>query len=526
MFLSKTLSFWAALLVCLSPFVLADERSLFILHTNDLHDHIRPGYIGIGGLPYQSGYIQKVRSERDDVIALDSADFLEKGDYVSYVTRGETTMRAVALVGYDGVTIGNHDHDFGMEQLRRFEEILGQSFLCLNLLNPDGSTQFEKSRILTVNGIRIGLVGLIAPRRPEYGGIDLRASGEALALESQRLKAEEGVHLVVAIAHHATQACVIWSNQAPAVDVFIAGHNHEELHQPVVVDGTGAIIVQAGADGHWVGELELVVNLSEKRVVSHEGRLVLMCHEAIKPDQRIIDFVEAEEAIHTPYARRPVANIERPWGWFALARLGAEAIRREAQTDAAFIHPTQLMRNSLPAGSIDFNAVFRVGSYRTDPLWIVQLTGAEIEAYLTVLGRNQDWRQTQWAGFEASFNAEGADGVVVQTNLEAQSRYRVIMAEREWERYFLRTAERLAGDQTSPFRHPNEYHPQKAGFRFVDALVGKIESTYASGSTLEVVMEKLRQSQGGVDPMERLIEPRFLNMVNAAAYRERVVSAP
>lgn len=219
----------------------ADTARLLILHTNDLHDHARPGDGGHGGLPYVSGYIRQVRAERKDVLVLDAGDVTEKGDMVAFKS-GETLMwELLRRIGYDAVTPGNHDEDAGRDGLHRYEKILGQPLLNLNLVRADGTPEYTPSRIVEVAGLRVGIIGLIVPRKEL--GLAFEESGRALAIEAQRLKRE--VHLVIALCHEGSRNCAAWSKQAPAVDVFVSGHTHEPLAKPAVAPETNAIIRRA-----------------------------------------------------------------------------------------------------------------------------------------------------------------------------------------------------------------------------------------------------------------------------------------
>ncbi|HEY5553189.1 MAG TPA: metallophosphoesterase, partial [Opitutaceae bacterium] len=84
----------------LLPWIAAETASLLILHTNDIHDHVRAGDGGLGGLPYVAGYIRQVRSERDDVLVLDAGDVAEKGDLVAHRTHSKMTYELLRRIGY------------------------------------------------------------------------------------------------------------------------------------------------------------------------------------------------------------------------------------------------------------------------------------------------------------------------------------------------------------------------------------------------------------------------------------------
>ncbi len=89
----------------------AETGTVLILHTNDMHDHVRPGYDGVGGVPYVAGYIESVKAERKDAIVLDAGDVMEKGDMLSFETESGVMYEAMGKIGYTAATVGNHDLD-------------------------------------------------------------------------------------------------------------------------------------------------------------------------------------------------------------------------------------------------------------------------------------------------------------------------------------------------------------------------------------------------------------------------------
>jgi 2',3'-cyclic-nucleotide 2'-phosphodiesterase (5'-nucleotidase family) len=409
---------------------------LLILHTNDLHDHVRPGYGGVGGLPYVAGYVAQVRAERRDVLLLDAGDVTEKGDLCAFKTRSVMTYEMLRRMEYDALTLGNHDHDQGLDWLRRYEATLGQQFVCLNRVGPGGEALFPASRLVERGGIKIAIIGLMVPQ--DEGTLGLEESGRRLAVEAERLDRE--AHLVIALVHHGTKAATQWARQAPAVDIFVTGHTHEVLRTPLVQPDSGAVIVQAGWNARFVGRLEIEVDLATGKVVRHEGSLVEMKHAAVAPDPALVAWVRERERAVSPEAGEFVLNNAATVG-FEMAWLAAEALRRQAGTDLAFCHPGHIIRNPLPPGPVDVNALFRTGGQRGHSVVRASLTGAEIEAYLNSLGGPPS-DQTAWAGMVVTEESASGGRTVLSTNLDPAKPYSVVMPELEWSKRFLRAAGR------------------------------------------------------------------------------------
>jgi 2',3'-cyclic-nucleotide 2'-phosphodiesterase (5'-nucleotidase family) len=459
----------------------AETSRLLILHTNDLHDHVRAGDAGLGGLPYVSGYVRQVRAGRRDVLVLDAGDVAEKGDLVAFKTHSVMTYEALRRIGYDGVTIGNHEHDeYGYDGLRRFETALGQPLLSLNLLNPDGTTAFEPSRIVEVNGLKVGLIGLIVPRQENC--LNFEASGRALGREAERLR-ERGAVLVIAVCHENPRKCADWSRAAPGVHVFVSGHSHEALQSPIVVPETGAYIVQAGSYARWVGRLDLEIDVAARKIVRAEGRLVPMRHDEIPVDAEMLAWVREREQAIAPEAGTFVLDNPVQLDGFSIARLAAEGLRQAAGADIGFCHPYQIIRNILPAGPIDLNALFKTGGQRGYANLIVELTGAEVNAYMNVLVQVQR-EPPEWAGFRAKLHPTPDGGQVYESNLDPERRYRVVMPKLEWETRYLRLAARVRErDSRNPLAARTPV-PEPVDVTFTEALHAYIKRILRDGDSI------------------------------------------
>lgn len=447
---------WSLLLVsllfaaCALP---AKATRLVILHTNDVHDHVRPGYNGAGGLPYVSGYIRQVRAVEPAVLVVDAGDIAEKGDMVAHRTNSLLTYEAMRRMGYDAVAIGNHDFDpGGPAGIGRFEQALGQPMLCLNIIKRDGTPEFTPSRIVTVGGLKVGLIGMIVPRHAEAGGLDFASSGRALAREAHRLRPQ--VDLLVAVCHEGVPQCADWSRAAPGVQVFVSGHSHVPLAHPFVVPETGALIVQAGSYARWVGRLELDVDPKSRTITRHSGRLVSMQAGETPIDADMAAWVKRREAELCPEAAEVVAQNDSPVSMRLTGWLAADALRRAAGSDLGFCHVGNIIRSPLPSGPVDVNALFVAGGQRGDKTVLVALTGAQIKAYVTLLGGGEKYNQTTWSGMRVMHGADGTKDPLT-TSLDDNRKYSVIMPELEWSSRFVKMSD-LARKRTpgSPLAGP------------------------------------------------------------------------
>jgi len=409
----------------------AEERTMLILHTNDLHDHVRPGYTGQGGLPYVASYVRSVREKRDDTLLLDGGDVREKGDWVAHLTEGQLIFEAMGKIGYDAVVPGNHDVKVDLTHLDKCEEWLGQPFVCANIIHPeDGTPRYLPSRIFEVNGVRVGVIGITRADKGEaIPPVDF--SKRVLAEEAARIK--DDVDVLVALMHEGGTDAMRLSRAAPDVQVLVTAHTHQTMHEPRIIEDTGAIMVQAGAEGYYVGRLELVVNIETGELVRHSGELIAMDHDVIEADPEILAMVREAEAKYCPEASDVIARSERLVGMNEVAQLVAESLRDAHGTDLGLSMADKVIRNTLPKGDIDINAVFRALAPWGLETRVVELEGAVLLAYLTeYIGT---WDRPHWSGATITFE-RGPDRKqrVAETDIDPEKTYRIALTNSEWER--------------------------------------------------------------------------------------------
>ncbi|ARJ50549.1 5'-nucleotidase C-terminal domain-containing protein [Staphylococcus lutrae] len=128
-----------------------------ILHTNDIHGRMveEPGrVIGMAKLKPL-----KVKENAD--LLVDAGDAFQ-GLPLSNQSKGEEMARAMNAVGYDAMTAGNHEFDFGYQQLKKLESMLDFPIVSANVYK-DGQLAFKPSVIVAKNGVRYGIIGVTTP---------------------------------------------------------------------------------------------------------------------------------------------------------------------------------------------------------------------------------------------------------------------------------------------------------------------------------------------------------------------------
>lgn len=456
----------------------SETSNLILLHTNDIHDHVRPGYNGIGGLAYVAGYIRSVREERDNVIVLDGGDVMEKGDLVAFRDKSAITYEGMAMAGYDAAVPGNHDDAYGFDQLRYCASLMpATKFVAMNLRDESGALIFPASTILEIADLRIGVIGIARPDE------DRGETDESLAKQLKQVSEsiENEVDLTIVTTHNGSRACQIYSEAAPLVDVFVSGHTHEVLQESKIVDQTGALIVQAGDYAEYVGHVELEVDKETRSLKSYSGRLVEMDHKKIGEYEAVTRMVQDREQELSPEASTHVATSNGKIRGKSISQLAVIGMQQLTGADFAFCHPGQIIRDGFPEGDADVNAVFRTGGQRGYTNVRAHLTGHELKYYVSGL-RDTDWGYTLY--HSAKF------GDVDEVNDETL--YAVVMPLKEWDTRFMRLLERTGYSregQSGPVSAQIPYTEIEQ--TFTDAVVATLQLPEFNGLPIQDVVDAL-----------------------------------
>ncbi len=420
--------FVAGLLAAAAFPVVAESRSIVILHTNDLHARIRPGHYGLGGMPYVSGYIHQVREQRRDVLVLDAGDVTEKGDMLSFMTHNSVMYEAMDEAGYDAATPGNHDMRDPLYLDEGVKNAPHTAFVCMNCFRQDGSPRFAPSKIFTVNGVRAAVVGLTVKTGDDSDStLNDADCMNRLAEEIDRVEPLSDIQIL--LCHLGSRACLKIAERVPAVDLFVSGHTHELLATPVRAD-SGALIVQAGEYANNVGRVELRVDLESHRLTQADVSVVKMDHDAIPCDNKLLAVIGTREKTVCPEAGRVVARCDETLRGTDLGPLAAAALRRSAKTDVCLFNGPYIFRADLPKGDINIGDVFLAGGFRGYRMITVSLTGKEIEVFLTPRPDKEEADES-WDGFGASVEKVRGEWKV-SSSLDPLKHYSAVIPALEW----------------------------------------------------------------------------------------------
>lgn len=257
---------------------MARVKKLLILHTNDTHSCVMPLkttladtlQAGRGGFLRRLAMLGQERQKNPDLLLFDSGDFSQGSSYYS-MFKGDVEVGLMNMMRYDAATIGNHEFDFGMENMARLFRMADFPIVCANYDFTGTCVEglVKPYVVIRRNGVKIGVFGL----SPKMKGLvsDKNCVGvkyldpvKAAQKTADLLKNKEKCDLVVCISHLGWNIGgdddVLMMKNTRNIDIVLGGHSHSYFKQEKRVknlDGVSVPNDQNGKSGIFVGRLEV-----------------------------------------------------------------------------------------------------------------------------------------------------------------------------------------------------------------------------------------------------------------------------
>ncbi len=390
----------------------AAEYRLTILHTNDFHSRFEPitKYDStcsekknaegkcFGGSARLATAIAAERAKGGNILLVDGGDQFQGTLFYTYY-KGKMAAEMMNRLGYDAMTVGNHEFDDGPEVLRGFMDAVGFPVL---MSNADVSREnllkdvLRKSVVIEKGGEKIGLIGLTPQDTDELASpgpnITFTDPVPAVQAEVDRLTAE-GVNKIIVLSHSGFDVDKRVAAETTGVDVIVGGHSNTFLSNtsdraegpyPTMVGDTA--IVSAYAYGKFLGRLEVEFD-EAGNIVSAMGEPLIMdakvaedpavkarIAEAAKPLEEIRNKVVAQAAAEINGDRAICRTQECPMG-----NLVADAMldRVRGQGITIAIQNGGGLRASIDAGPVTMGEILTVLPFQ-NTLSTFQVTGQTI----------------------------------------------------------------------------------------------------------------------------------------------------
>src|SRR6056300_1877830 len=321
MTMMKTLLASAAAVALSAGMAVADYK-ITILHTNDFHARFEPvskydSGCGeednaegkcFGGSARLVTAINEARARSDNSILVDGGDQFQGTLFYTYY-KGKLAAEMMNKMGYDAMTVGNHEFDDGPEVLRGFMDAVNFPVL---MSNADFSAeamladQLLKSTIIERAGEKIGMIGLTPQETDELAspGENVIFTDPVAAVQGEVDKlTAEGVNKIIVLSHSGYSVDKRVAAETTGVDVIVGGHSNTFLSNtsdraegpyPTMVGNTA--IVSAYAYSKFLGELNVVFN-DAGDIISATGEPLLMDASVEEDSETVARIAEAAKPL-------------------------------------------------------------------------------------------------------------------------------------------------------------------------------------------------------------------------------------
>ena len=287
-----------------------------ILHSNDVHGAIT-GYACIAAL--KTDY----ESRGAEVILVDAGDYSQGTTNVS-TTKGADAVAMMNAAGYDVVTIGNHEFDYGYEQLMDNMSKAEFKVVCADVFDADGTTIFDANYTYTTkSGVKVGFFGLETPEAQTkvnpalIKGLTF-ATDDLWTVSQKQIDALADADVVICLSHLGVDnetkpytSYDLWNN-TKGIDMIIDGHSHTVMtkgdkNEPI--QSTGTAFANIGV---------IVIDDASKKIESNE--LVAVTDTMAKDEavaaaaEKIIDRVKAEYDVKFAVSKVELNGAKAPNG--------------------------------------------------------------------------------------------------------------------------------------------------------------------------------------------------------------------
>ncbi len=394
--MKKTLAFLIAILMLLSALpALAQTAtpapeepvSITIFHTNDVHAR----YDNSAGMGYamMQSFVNEARGKGENVLVLDAGDTLH-GTIFANSTQGESIVQLMNEIGYDAMSAGNHDFNYGKDRLVELSKEMNFPLLSGNLLNDDGSYLLAPYVIKEIAGKKIAIVGAQNPEMKSAIHPDHVAGIRFEGVEQVKKVVDEvkgQADAVIVLCHWGADDAYDPNSSIlaaiPGVTLVIDAHSHTELPNIKQLPGN-APITSTGEYLNNLGRVILTFNGSDieiepslipnpKRFEDHK---LINAIEAIEAAQaEILDTVIGKTTVELVGERPIVRTQESNWGDFA-----CDVFIEATGADVALMNGGNI-RKTVPAGDItvrDINEVYPFANY----VVVLNITGEQLTAAL------------------------------------------------------------------------------------------------------------------------------------------------
>lgn len=419
---------------------MAEEKIVTLLNTNDIESVYEPvdafwnkDIDKIGGIPYLATLIKQVRAEEDTSFLFDAGDIYTGS--LSKKTKGKLPFDLYSAMGYDVITLGNHEFEYGWQSLKETMPRASFPTLNANIVFEDNDAPFAQPyTIVEKDGVRIGVIGVMGIDafyntmwKGNRKGLTIKDPVETVQYWADKI--HDDVDMIVVLTHQNKTAPMQTDKEADPevqrgfdedyamagklknVDVIFGGHSDNGLWEPVVHPETGVVVSLTFGQGKYLGFNRFSVDTETDQVRFLDGKLIPVESSKLVRDAKTGALIDAAREQYPELAEQ-IATIDktafrRYYRESNIGNLVADLMREAGNADIAMMSSGSI-RVDLNKGPVTMENVMDVFPF-TDKLSVVSLNGKQVKDLLEY-SYKLPYGLAQFSGIEATYDSTKPEG--------------------------------------------------------------------------------------------------------------------
>jgi len=392
-----------------------DFEEIVLIATTDVHGHALPYDYFTGnekkmGLAKAFTKIKEIRKKYKNTLLLDSGDLLQGTPLVEYYSKYEKNkinpmIKAMNYMNYSVMGVGNHEYDFGLENLFKAEKDAKFDFLSANTYDYKTKNYlFKPYKIENLNDIKIGVIGFTTPGvtvwsknivNGKYYFDDLVNSGKKIIDEVKNKS-----NIIVAIPHSGLEdeegkqgyskdlglpqenAGKLLAENLKNIDVIILGHSHKEIKELFI---NNVLITQPKPFAQQLAIIYLKVDKTTKKIVEKKSELIDL--KDISPSEEILNLLNEEHNKTIEYVNKPIGisneELKAEKSKFEDSPIIDLINKVQMEYTKADISATSVFNDNayIPKGNVKISHIASLYIYE-NTLMAINITGKKLKEYL------------------------------------------------------------------------------------------------------------------------------------------------
>lgn len=294
----------AAVMILLNTVIFAEKetRDIQILATSDLHGKFYPYDYAVneesrsGSLVQIASAVKKYRTK--DTVIIDVGDTIQDNySELFFKEKIHPMMLAMNEIGYDIWALGNHEFNFGVDNLKNIMKQSKAAVLMGNVYNPDGSRMTEGYTIIEKDGVKIGIIGMVTPNIVKWDSVNLKGYKVTDPVEETKKIVKDirnKVDILIAAEHMGEENEYDVANSGvndlaeacPELDLIIAAHEHKLVEEAYV---NGVLIVENKNSAATMSKINIILEKENGKYKISDRKAESIKISEYEPDKKLAE---------------------------------------------------------------------------------------------------------------------------------------------------------------------------------------------------------------------------------------------